>query len=171
MLPRREAELVAAISRQKHKPIARWVADRLIAFCRTKDGKAVQCLAVPPFIAHTSCGIHALIWSVDPGSFCGHYGACGTRGPSWWAARVARSLLQFTVKGFIVRSTKLLGSAALASSASALLLLASSGAAVADHTHVKVVGNGGCVVIAEGSGEASVDLPNAVFTGNPNVNR
>lgn len=68
-----------------------------------------------------------------------------------------------------MRITKVLGTAALASAASAVLLLGSSGAAVADHTHAKVVGNGGCVVIAQGSGEAQVDLPSAVFTGNPNV--
>lgn len=68
-----------------------------------------------------------------------------------------------------MRITRILGTAAFASGASAVLLLGSSGAAVADHTHAKVVGNGGCVVIAEGSGEAGVDLPSAVFTGNPNV--
>lgn len=68
-----------------------------------------------------------------------------------------------------MKTVKLLGSAALASSASVLLLLGSAGAASAEHTHVKVVGNGGCVVMAEGSGEARVHLPSAVFAGNPNV--
>lgn len=62
-----------------------------------------------------------------------------------------------------------MGTAALASGASAVLLLSSSGAAVANHTHSKVVGNGSCVIIAQDSGEASVFLPSAVFTGNPNV--
>lgn len=51
----------------------------------------------------------------------------------------------------------------------ALLLLGIAGPAQADHTHVKVVGNGGCIVVAEGSGESEVDLPSAVFAGNPNV--
>lgn len=68
-----------------------------------------------------------------------------------------------------MKITKALCTAALASAASAVLLLASSGAAVATHNHVKVVGNGGCVVLAQGAGEAGVDLPTAVFTGNPNV--
>jgi hypothetical protein len=31
--------------------------------------------------------------------------------------------------------------------------------AAADHTHVRQVGNGACVVLAEGSGEADVQLP------------
>lgn len=31
--------------------------------------------------------------------------------------------------------------------------------AAADHTHVRQVGNGACVVLAEGSGEANVELP------------
>jgi hypothetical protein len=56
----------------------------------------------------------------------------------------------------------------------ALLLLGIAGPAQADHTHVKVVGNGGCIVVAAGSGESEVDLPSAVFPtdgpgGNPNV--
>jgi hypothetical protein len=42
-------------------------------------------------------------------------------------------------------------------------------AAHASHTHAKVVGNGKCVVLAEGAGEAAVVLPDAVFTNNPNV--
>ncbi|MCY7325830.1 MAG: hypothetical protein LH605_06840 [Microbacteriaceae bacterium] len=40
---------------------------------------------------------------------------------------------------------------------------------MADHTHVKKIGNGSCVVIVEGSGEGSVELPAAVFDNNPNV--
>ena len=68
-----------------------------------------------------------------------------------------------------MRITKVMGTAALASAASAVLLFGSSGAAVADHTHAKVVGNDGCVALAQGSGEARVDLPSAVFAGNPNV--
>ena len=68
-----------------------------------------------------------------------------------------------------MRITRVMGAAALASGASAVLLLGSPGAAVADHTHAKVVGNDGCVVLAQDSGEARVNLPSAVFTGNPNV--
>lgn len=39
----------------------------------------------------------------------------------------------------------------------------------AEHTHVRVIGNGQCVVIAEDSGEQSVTLPDVVFDNNPNV--
>lgn len=49
------------------------------------------------------------------------------------------------------------------------LFLTTSGAAFADHTHAKEVGNGKCVVLAEGAGEESVVLPLAVFENNPNV--
>jgi hypothetical protein len=48
-------------------------------------------------------------------------------------------------------------------------LLAAPGPAFADHTHAKVVGNGQCVVLAEGAGEESVVLPLSVFENNPNV--
>lgn len=71
-----------------------------------------------------------------------------------------------SMKGSIMKLSRL---AVLASPAAVFLLLVSSGAASAEHTHVKVVGNGGCVVMAEGSGEAGVDLRSAVFAGNPNV--
>lgn len=40
---------------------------------------------------------------------------------------------------------------------------------LATHTHVMQVGNGQCVVLAEGAGEADVALPLAVFDHNPNV--
>ena len=49
------------------------------------------------------------------------------------------------------------------------LVVAVSGPAFADHTHAKVVGNGMCVVLAEGAGEESVVLPLSVFEKNPNV--
>lgn len=68
-----------------------------------------------------------------------------------------------------MKTTTVLRTAVAASAASALLLLASGGAAFASHTHVKVVGNGGCVVMAEGAGEENVSLPPAVFANNPNV--
>ena len=56
-----------------------------------------------------------------------------------------------------------------AASIAALGALASAGSALATHTHVKVVGNGLCVVLAENAGEESVTLPGAVFEHNPNV--
>lgn len=68
-----------------------------------------------------------------------------------------------------MKATSAVRTAVAASAASALLLLASGGAASASHTHVKVVGNDGCVVMAEGAGEANVTLPPAVFDNNPNV--
>lgn len=66
-------------------------------------------------------------------------------------------------------TTRALRTAVAGASAAALLLLASGGAAFANHTHAKVVGNGECVVLAEGAGEEAVNLPGAVFTNNPNV--
>jgi hypothetical protein len=48
-------------------------------------------------------------------------------------------------------------------------LLVTAPPALADHTHVKVVGNGRCVVMAEGAGEENVVLPASVFENNPNV--
>lgn len=68
-----------------------------------------------------------------------------------------------------MKTAKALGAAAAASAASALLLLAASGPAAADHTHVKVVGSGGCVVMAEGAGEEEMELPDAVFDNNPHA--
>lgn len=68
-----------------------------------------------------------------------------------------------------MRFKKAIGSAGLVAVASVVLVLAAPGPATADHTHAKEVGNGNCVVLAEGAGEASVELPTAVFEGNPNV--
>lgn len=59
--------------------------------------------------------------------------------------------------------------AALVAGATGGLLLTLSPAAFADHTHAKVVGNGQCVVLAEGAGEEAVVLPLSVFENNPNV--
>jgi hypothetical protein len=44
---------------------------------------------------------------------------------------------------------------------SGLLVLAGGGAAQADHTHVRVLGNGKCVVLAADGGEKYVQLPHA----------
>ena len=59
--------------------------------------------------------------------------------------------------------------AALVAVATGGLVLTMSPAAQADHTHAKVVGNGQCVVLAEGAGEEAVVLPLSVFENNPNV--
>lgn len=59
--------------------------------------------------------------------------------------------------------------AALVAVATGGVVLAMSPAAHADHTHAKVVGNGQCVVLAEGAGEEAVVLPLSVFENNPNV--
>lgn len=59
--------------------------------------------------------------------------------------------------------------AVLVAVATAGFALTMSPAANADHTHAKVVGNGQCVVLAEGAGEESVVLPLSVFENNPNV--
>jgi hypothetical protein len=48
-------------------------------------------------------------------------------------------------------------------------VLALPAPAMANHTHVMVVGNGECVVLAEDAGEEAVALPLAVFENNPNV--
>lgn len=49
------------------------------------------------------------------------------------------------------------------------LLVGATSMASADHTHVRVTGNGQCVVIAANGGEKYVELPDAVFAHNPNV--
>lgn len=59
--------------------------------------------------------------------------------------------------------------AAIVTAATGGLLVAMPGPAIANHTHAKVVGNGQCVVLAEGAGEESVVLPLSVFEHNPNV--
>lgn len=58
---------------------------------------------------------------------------------------------------------------ALAALATGGLLVVTSAAASADHTHAMVVGDGQCVLLAEGAGEESVVLPVSVFESNPNV--
>lgn len=42
-----------------------------------------------------------------------------------------------------------------------VLVLAGAGAAQADHTHVRVLGNGQCVILAADGGEKYVQLPHA----------
>jgi hypothetical protein len=50
-----------------------------------------------------------------------------------------------------------------------LLLALAATPAFANHSHVKLLGNGQCVVLAEGAGEDEVVLPPSVFEHNPNV--
>ncbi len=50
-----------------------------------------------------------------------------------------------------------------------ILLALAATPALASHSHVKLLGNGQCVVLAEGAGEDRVVLPLAVFAHNPNV--
>ncbi len=51
----------------------------------------------------------------------------------------------------------------------AILLALAATPALANHSHVMQLGNGQCVVLAEGAGEDKVVLPLAVFKHNPNV--
>ena len=51
----------------------------------------------------------------------------------------------------------------------AILLALAASPALANHSHVKLLGNGQCVVLAEGAGEDEVVLPLSVFERNPNV--
>jgi hypothetical protein len=50
-----------------------------------------------------------------------------------------------------------------------ILLALAASPALANHSHVKLLGNGQCVVLAEGAGEDEVVLPLSVFEHNPNV--
>jgi hypothetical protein len=50
-----------------------------------------------------------------------------------------------------------------------ILLALATTPALANHSHVKLLGNGQCVVLAEGAGEDEVVLPPSVFEHNPNV--
>ena len=49
------------------------------------------------------------------------------------------------------------------------LTLALASTVSAGHTHVRTLGNGQCVIIAEKGGEEGVNLPDAVFAHNPKV--
>ena len=51
----------------------------------------------------------------------------------------------------------------------AVLLALAAAPVLANHTHVKLLGNGQCVVLAENGGEDDVVLPQSVFDRNPNV--
>jgi hypothetical protein len=49
----------------------------------------------------------------------------------------------------------------VAGAVAALALVSTGGAALADHTHVRLLGNGKCVVLAAQGGEQYVELPHA----------
>ena len=50
-----------------------------------------------------------------------------------------------------------------------LLLLAGAGVARADHTHVLVLPNGKCAILAAEGNEKYLILPTVLFSNNPNV--
>ncbi|MDQ3937974.1 MAG: hypothetical protein M3253_04755, partial [Chloroflexota bacterium] len=49
------------------------------------------------------------------------------------------------------------------------LAVSVAGTALAGHNHARLLGNGQCVILAQGGGEKWVELPEAVFAGNPKV--
>jgi hypothetical protein len=49
------------------------------------------------------------------------------------------------------------------------LLGTTTGGVLAAHAHVRALGDGRCVILAEDGGERHVELPGAVFENNPNV--
>jgi len=53
--------------------------------------------------------------------------------------------------------------------AAACLLGLAATPALANHHHVMSIGNGECVILAPDGGEDEVELPQAVFDNNPNV--
>jgi hypothetical protein len=62
-----------------------------------------------------------------------------------------------STRGRLMSITRIAATAAL----SGFLMVAGAGAAQADHTHVRVLGNGQCVVLAANGGEQDVQLPHA----------
>jgi hypothetical protein len=48
-------------------------------------------------------------------------------------------------------------------------ILGSAGAALADHTHVLILPNGKCAILAQGGNEKYLVLPSVLFANNPNV--
>jgi hypothetical protein len=51
----------------------------------------------------------------------------------------------------------------------AVALLGSAGSALADHTHVLILPNGRCAILAESGNEKYRVLPSVLFANNPNV--
>jgi hypothetical protein len=50
-----------------------------------------------------------------------------------------------------------------------MFLLAATGVARADHTHVLILPNGNCAILAKGGNEKYQILPTVLFSNNPNV--
>ncbi|MGH2656577.1 MAG: hypothetical protein ACRDIZ_07760 [Actinomycetota bacterium] len=57
----------------------------------------------------------------------------------------------------------------LVAAMTAALLLGSAGVARADHTHVLILPNGKCAILAQSGNEKFVILPDVLFANNPNV--
>jgi hypothetical protein len=51
----------------------------------------------------------------------------------------------------------------------ATLIVAGSGVAGADHTHVLILPNGNCAIVSESGNEKYQILPDVLFTNNPNA--
>jgi hypothetical protein len=51
----------------------------------------------------------------------------------------------------------------------AAAILVGAGSALADHTHVLVLPNGACAILAQGGNEKFLVLPSVLFANNPNV--
>jgi hypothetical protein len=54
-------------------------------------------------------------------------------------------------------------------SVAAVLMLAGASVARADHTHVLILPNGNCAILAAGGNEKYLLLPDVLFSNNPNV--
>jgi hypothetical protein len=57
----------------------------------------------------------------------------------------------------------------VAGTAAGLMLLASASTAAADHTHVLILPNGRCAILAAEGNEKYLILPSVLFANNPNV--
>lgn len=57
----------------------------------------------------------------------------------------------------------------LVTTATAALALAAAGPAIANHTHVLILPNGKCAILAAGGGEKYLILPDVLFANNPNA--
>ena len=57
----------------------------------------------------------------------------------------------------------------LIAATSAVLLLAGAGVAQADHTHVLILPNGNCAILAAEGDEKYLIMPSVLFANNPNV--
>jgi hypothetical protein len=58
---------------------------------------------------------------------------------------------------------------ALVSGVAAVIFLAGAGVARADHTHVLILPNGNCAILAAAGNEKYQVLPDVLFANNPNV--